>query len=176
MSEPIDNPDLQPRKVISEKERIRRKKFSRVAVKHDMYKTAEYWAWLAMKQRCSNPKHPCYRLYGARGIKVCDRWEKSFLRFIQDMGRKTTPKHCLERINNDLGYFPQNCAWRTHREQMRNTRRTIKVTLNGKTQCLKDWCMELGISYGLATARISYGYNPIRALFQKPHRQRDWKI
>lgn len=174
MNEPIDNSDLQPRKVISEKERLRRLKLPRLPVKHDMYKTAEYWAWLAMKQRCSNPNHPCYRLYGARGIKVCDRWQQSFVSFIEDMGRKPTPKHCLERINNDLGYCPENCAWKTHSDQMRNTRRTIKVSLNGKSQCLKDWCSELGIPYDRTIARIGYGYSPIRALFQQPHRQNDW--
>lgn len=35
-----------------------------------------YWAWKAMKQRCKNPKCKAYKNYGARGIKVCNEWEK----------------------------------------------------------------------------------------------------
>ena len=35
---------------------------------HRLYKT-----WKSMMQRCLNKKHPQYKDYGGRGIKVCDR-------------------------------------------------------------------------------------------------------
>jgi hypothetical protein len=61
----------------------------------------EYNAWDNMKQRCLNPKNPRNKCYGARGIKVCDRWLHSFKNFLEDMGYKPGPEYTLDRRNND---------------------------------------------------------------------------
>lgn len=84
-------------------------------------RTHEYNTWAAMVQRCTNPKTPNYQYYGARGIKVCDRWRDSFENFLADMGERP-PGTSIDRRNNELGYEPGNCRWATKREQMRNTR------------------------------------------------------
>jgi hypothetical protein len=76
-----------------------------------------------MLTRCYNPRHAYYESYGGRGIKVEDAtWLTSFVNFFADMGRKPSPKHSLDRINNDLGYFPANCRWATALEQRHNQR------------------------------------------------------
>lgn len=156
--------------MISEIERQRRSKLPSLPVTHGKSRTPEYWAWLAMKQRCSNPKHPAYRHYGGRGIQVCERWAR-FENFINDMGKR--PKGCeLERVNNNKGYEPGNCTWAKRPQQMRNTRRTILLTLQGKTMCLKDWCKELGKCYPLVRRRFVDALWPLEKALQTPVMQK----
>jgi len=83
-----------------------------------------YEAWCSMKTRCYNPRSANYKYYGARGISVCDRWDL-FDNFLSDMGERPSPDLSLDRINNELGYFPENCRWATRSEQRRNQRRKI---------------------------------------------------
>lgn len=80
-----------------------------------------YYVWQAMKQRCNNPKNKNWKDYGGRGIKVCSRWQKSFIAFLKDMS--DCPKGMsLDRINNNGNYEPSNCRWTTQLEQVHNRR------------------------------------------------------
>lgn len=85
-------------------------------------KGAEYSVWCEMKSRCSNPNNNVYKHYGGRGISVCSRWNESFEKFLQDMGRRPTPKHSIDRMDNNGNYEIDNCRWSTQDIQTRNTR------------------------------------------------------
>jgi hypothetical protein len=94
-------------------------------LRHGQIKTAEYYAYHAMKQRCLNPNYHHYKNWGGRGIKICKRWLDSFEAFFTDMGPKPSRHHSLERRNNSGNYSKANCRWATAKEQASNRRLTI---------------------------------------------------
>jgi hypothetical protein len=124
---------------------------------HGLSYTAEHNVHVMMLQRCYNPKHTSYKDYGGRGIKVCERWKgpDGLANFVADLGMKPTPKHKLDRIDNDGDYEPGNCRWATEAVQQRNTSRNVNLTWGGRTMCLKDWAKELGIGYQTLRYRVS---------------------
>lgn len=79
-----------------------------------------YWIWADMLQRCRNPNHHAFKNYGARGIFVDKRWYE-FNNFMLDMGNRPL-NHSLDRIDNNNGYFPNNCRWANSQTQNINKR------------------------------------------------------
>jgi hypothetical protein len=112
--------------------------------------------WQAMKQRCANSTNKDYPNYGARGIQVCASWRNSFSKFLLDMGKRPSPQHSLDRIDNDLGYKPTNCRWATRRQQSLNKRNNRHLTLKGVTKTAIEWVEELRVSLGLRPELICY--------------------
>lgn len=85
--------------------------------------TTEYAAWHSMKDRCRNPKNRKWRLYGGRGIAVCEKWSNSFEAFLADVGLKPDPKFSLDRIDTNGNYEPGNVRWADIYTQNRNRRK-----------------------------------------------------
>lgn len=127
-------------------------------------RTPEYVAWVNMRCRCYYPRNNRFHLYGDRGITVCDRWRNSFEVFLADMGLKPTPRHSLDRIDNNGNYEPDNCHWVTPKEQSRNTRRNLLITCHDRTMPLVAWADETGIKPGTISARLQRGWAAERAL------------
>lgn len=107
--------------------------------------TPTYRSWSGMIQRCTNPKRPFYRIYGARGIKVCERW-LVFENFLADMGERPEGA-TLDRINPNGNYEPENCRWATTLEQANNTRRNRVVRDGAQSHTMAEWARSLGLSY-----------------------------
>jgi hypothetical protein len=128
----------------------------------------EYTVWWGLRSRCLNPKNKLYAYYGGRGITVCEHWQgaRGYKHFLADVGRRPTPKHSLDRIDNDLGYQPGNVRWATKKQQMRNTRRTRSVTIDGRTCSLAEWAEVSGVSYGTIHNRLAnLGWASKQAVF-----------
>lgn len=109
-----------------------------------------------MIQRCSNPNSAAYEYYGARGISVCERWQ-SFENFFADMGERPR-QTSLDRRDNEGNYEPGNCRWATRKEQMRNTRMTASIIVNGRSVCATEAAEIAGIPKGRIFWRVcKYG-------------------
>lgn len=125
--------------------------------------TPEYVSWCRMRNRCNNKNAPQYQWYGGRGISICARWEY-FPAFLEDMGPKPSPRHTLDRIDNDGNYEPNNCRWATAKEQARNSRKAHNVTLNGETRCIAEWTELTGLKGPTIRHRLRHGYDVASAL------------
>ena len=122
---------------------------------HGKSKTTEHRIWRGMIQRCYNTNTTHYKNYGGRGIEVCDRWRYSFLNFFNDMGARPSPKHSIDRIDNDGPYSPENCRWATQEEQAKNKRNVIKIEYKGGIYT----CSELAKILGLTTGTVRSYYH-----------------
>lgn len=137
--------------------------------KHDLCNHKLHGVWVMMRQRCNNPENARYEWYGARGIKVCEEWNNSFLAFY-DWALKNGWKEGLQidRIDNSGNYEPSNCRWATREANMNNTRQNHYITYNNRTMTVTEWSKELGIKRGTLQQRIKeYGW-PIEKAFTEP--------
>lgn len=123
---------------------------------HGLTKSSTYNIWKAMRRRCGSKREKDYRNYGARGIVVCERWLK-FENFLADMGKRPSPKHSIDRIDNDGNYEPGNCRWATNIEQSNNTRVNRVITAEGVSMTMAEWARHLGVSYHAIRWRVQAG-------------------
>lgn len=121
-------------------------------------RTSEYESWAAMLARCHSPSHRWFSRYGGRGIVVCEEWRRSYPAFLAYMGRKPTPRHSIDRIDNDGNYEPGNVRWADDVEQQANRRNTIWVTIDGTTKTLSEWARGAGLSKSVIEQRYVRGW------------------
>lgn len=107
--------------------------------------TGAYRSWSAMHQRVK--VRDSYK-----NIKICPEWNE-FSKFYEDMGDR--PKgFTIERINNNKGYYKENCRWATTKEQNNNKSNNFIVKLRGEKRNLNTWCEILNMPYNLVKRRI----------------------
>lgn len=130
----------------------------------------EHAIWRSMKNRCLNPKTPDFQWYGRRGIRVCDTWRNSYEAFVADMGRAPTPKHSIDRIDNDGDYSPENCRWATRREQGNNKRNNRKIEYGGQIYTLSELARKAGLKVTTLIMRLDQYHWPIEQAVEAPLR------
>jgi hypothetical protein len=128
-----------------------------------------------MINRCHSPTSPSYEDYGGRGIKVCDRWRNSFENFLADMG-ESPEGLSLDRIDNDKGYFPENCRWADWYTQANNRRKMkyLGYSFRKDKNKWRSYIVVSGKQYGLGHynkkehAMIVHLLVKARLLIEKP--------
>lgn len=142
------------------------------SLKHGLSTSSEFEIWSGIKKRCNNPKAECYRNYGGRGITVCERWDKSFQSFLEDVGLRPSSRHSLDRIDNNRGYEPANVRWATRKQQANNMRVNRNITALGITRTMAEWADCTGINYRTIASRIAMGWSQKDAVTKIP----DWRF
>lgn len=114
-----------------------------------------YEIWTGMKSRCRNLNN---KNYGGRGIKLCNEWCNDFKVFYDwAMANGYSDDFSIDRIDVDGNYEPDNCRWISQKEQTSNTRRNIKIKINGETKSVDEWSNITGIKYATLLHRYHSG-------------------
>lgn len=126
----------------------------------------EYKIWRGIKQRTGPNRGARNARYA--NVPLCTRWATSFDAFITDMGKRPSSKHSIERLDNNLGYCPENCVWASAKQQANNRSTNVFLEYQGVTQTLAQWAEQLNIASFTLRARIfKYGW-PVNKAFTTP--------
>jgi len=120
---------------------------------HGMSGSPEYNSWAGMINRCKNPSHKDYALYGGKGIIVIDTWS-SFFNFLSDMGNKPGPSYSIERLDGNKNYCPDNCVWATKKQQANNRSNVRVFTYKGVKKTISGWATYSGIAHSKLYHRL----------------------
>lgn len=99
--------------------------------KHSMCDSRIYNIWKGMKTRCNNPNRTTADSYYFTGITYSPSWEE-FDAFFSDMGNGYDDTMELDRIDNEKGYYKENCRWVPSDQQVKN-RMMFKTNKTGVT-------------------------------------------
>jgi len=127
--------------------------------KHGGKGTRLYNIWKTMRERCNNPKCKNHSIYYDKGIRVCSEWDDFSVFRDWSLKNGYSEELTIDRINGELGYYPENCRWATYLEQANNTKNVKLLTHNGKTQSYSMWERELGLTRGLINSRVKKGWS-----------------
>lgn len=137
--------------------------------RHGMSRSKVYKAWEGMHARCRNKNSKAFKNYGARGIRVCNRWLR-FENFLRDMGTPPTPLHSLDRIDNNGDYEPKNCRWGTPKEQANNRCDNHLVTHAGIVLNITQWAEGLHLKRDKLNYLLNKGFT-LRDVIKKIERE-----
>lgn len=124
---------------------------------HGASSKKSFSTWKAMMNRCYSNRNRFYHRYGGRGIIVCQRWHNPN-HFLSDMGDRPSPKHSIDRINNDGNYEPGNCRWATVSQQQRNKVNTLLIEYEGRKTPIIELSERFGIRWDTLRYRIRNGW------------------
>lgn len=141
---------------------------------HGMSRTRFYRIWAKMRQRCNDSNCTNYHKYGAKGVKVCERWD-DFRNFHSDMFDTYEDGLTLDRIDNSKGYEPSNCRWSTYKEQNRNRTNNHFITYKGKEMTLAEAEEKYDLPKDILLQRLKLGWSIERAIETKSQKRKKAK-
>ena len=138
---------------------------------HRMSHTRIHNIWLTMRQRCNKPRCSTYHKYGAKGIRVCEEWDKSFEAFRDwSFSHGYTDTLTIDRIDPKGNYEPANCRWVTQKVQQNNRSNNVLLTYNGETHSLAFWSEIKGLPYRILYDRYRRRWD-VNRIFEQPIRK-----
>lgn len=135
-------------------------------MKNHPYKRV-YNIYMNIKKRCYNKNSKAYRLYGERGICMCDKWLEDFNSFLEwSLNNGYNDKLTIDRIDFNGIYEPSNCRWTTTKVQANNKRTNKRINIFGETKNLIEWCNFLHISFQTYKMRRRLGWSEVDSLIK----------
>lgn len=140
------------------------------SLKHGMEGTRFYTIYRSMRTRCTNPKWPSYKFYGAKGVKLLwptfenfkDDMLESYNIHVKEFGEKNTT---IDRIDPSGNYYKKNCRWATYEQQNNENKRGIHlITFDGETLSVRQWERKLNFGFNVISVRLRHGWSEERAL------------
>lgn len=122
-----------------------------------------YKCWQDMKARCCYEGDFNYKNYGGRGIKVCEEWTTSYLKFKDwALSNGYSDELTLDRIDVNGNYFPQNCRWVDAETQQNNRRDNVYVNYNGERLTLMQFANKYTIPKGISYKTLWYRFSMLK--------------
>lgn len=134
---------------------------------HGLSRTPEHQIWCGMIKRCENPHTKGFEHYGGKGIAVWPAWRHDCLAWLSYVGKRPSPQHTIERLDNAKGYIPGNIVWADRTTQANNQTRNHRITFNGETRNLAQWAQRIGIRPHDLLNRLQRGW-PLERALQTP--------
>lgn len=144
---------------------LRYEKLKKANTKHGLTDTRIYNIWKGIKRRCNNPKCKGYKYYGAKGIKICDRWNNNFIEFYNwALKNGYNDTLTIDRIDNNGNYEPNNCRWATYKEQTNNMTTNHILEYNNRKLTISQWAETTGVKERTIRSRVIMGWDVKRIL------------
>lgn len=121
--------------------------------KHGRYYEPLFRSWVNMHKRVQDWRFT--RWYA--NVTVCQAWH-DYDTFARDVGERPSPRHSLDRIDNQKGYEPSNVRWATQNVQCRNTRNhcTNKTGVRGVSWSKSKDCWRAAIYVDNKQKHVGY--------------------
>ena len=139
------------------------------SIRHGGCGTKLYGLWHGVVQRCTDPNHAAYKNYGGRGVTLYPAWSDFavfrewafFAGYVEGL--------TIERIDNDVGYSPENCTWISRSQQAKNRRNNVRITYRNTEYIAADLAKHLGVNYTTLLYRM-HNNLPLESInaIQKP--------
>lgn len=109
-----------------------------------------YEKYTTMKRNCYKEKFHGYKLYGKKGVTVCNEWLSDFMSFYNwAMNNGYSDEKIIYLKDGRMEFSPENCSWITRSEfsKIQGNKRCKQFTYKGETHSVREWAEIIGTTY-----------------------------